>query len=256
MQDYENTIIKQMKRFSNKTRLGLFLFFLIVMIMLASIICMAQFEPAPFKKPVKDVTDSVIVNYERLKREVGNNKVMPSEYEKQILFALSYFPELANTKIEFQFKKSKSGIIDTRPTIGSLLRNGSKRKYLVTIYNSVAGRTLSTFSNADVNAQVGILGHELCHIVYLKHSTGFGLLGLGIAHVSTRYMDGFENKTDSMDIERGLGYQLIAWKKYLDIGFKAMPLNESQPLQKSPARERYMSVEHILQVIAKSKVYQ
>jgi hypothetical protein len=226
------------------------------MLIFVSIIGMAQFEPSSFRKPVKDITDSVIVNYERLKMEFGENKEMPPGYEKQILFALSYFPELSNAKIEFQITKSKSGIIDTRPTIGGLLRNGSNRKYLVTIYDSISGRTLPTFSNADVNAQVGILGHELSHIIYFKNSTGFGLLGLGIAHISTSFMDRFENKTDSMDIERGLGYQLIAWKKYLDIGFKAMHFNEAQPLQKSPARERYMSVEHILQVMAKSKLYQ
>lgn len=245
-----------MKRSSKKTRPNLILCFLLIMILFSSTPGMTQFEPEPFKKPVTDVTDSVIVNYEKLKKEFGENKEMPPDYEKQVLYALSYFPELARSKIKFRIIKSKSGIIDTKPTIGGLLRKGSKRKYLVTIYESTEGRTLPYFSNAGVNGQVGILGHELSHIIYFKNSTGLGLLGLGIAHISTSFMDRFENKTDSIDIERGLGYQLIAWKQYLYKGFKAMHINDSQPLQKSAAHERYMSVEHVRQVMAKSKVYQ
>ena len=70
-----------------------------------------------------------------------------------------------------------------------------------------------------MNGQVGIIGHELTHILYFSQKNTFGLLNTGIAHVSTRYMDKFENKTDSVCIERGSGYQLIDWNIYLRNAF-------------------------------------
>lgn len=181
---------------------------------------------------------------------------MPASYEKQILIALSYFPELANAEIKFQVKKSSKGIISTRPSIGSLLRKSTKRSYIVIIYDSIEGRTLPAFSNCDVSGQVGILGHELCHIVDFNHRTGLSLVGLGIAHISKRYIDRYEYKTDSMNIERGLGYQLIAWKEYLYKGFDAMRRKHPVPSQKSVTHKRYMSIEEIRGVMAKSKLYQ
>jgi hypothetical protein len=245
-----------MNRLSKKSRFGLLILILLAIITFASITGLAQFETPPGKMPVTDITDSMIINYEKLKIKFGENKEMPSGYEKQILYALSYFPELAHTKIKFEIKKSRNGIIATRPSIGSLLRKGSKRTYLVIIYDSTDGRTLPAFSNCDVNGQVGILGHELCHIVYFNSSTGFGLLGLGIAHISKNFMDRFEYKTDSMDIERGLGYQLIAWKQYLYNGFKAMSTNDSPMSEKPGISQRYMSIEQVRRAMAKSKLYQ
>ena len=241
---------------AKKSQFRLFMLLFLVIITFASITGLAQFETPPSKKPLRDVRDSVTINYERLAKEFGENKEMPAGYEKQILFALSYFPELVHTKIKFQIKKSTGGIIDTRPTMSSLLRKSSKRTYLVAIYDSTDGRKLPTFSNADVNGQVGILGHEFCHIVYFNNCTGFGLMGLGIAHISTSYMDRFEHKTDSMDIERGLGYQLLAWKQYLEKGFKAMHPNEPATSEKPAAPKRYMSVEQIQEAMAKNKIYQ
>lgn len=195
--------------------------------------------------------------YLLLKEKYSINKKIPKKYEMQVLYALSYFPELAQTKIRFKIKKSKGGIIATRPTVGSILRSSSKRSYIVIINDSTEGRRLPTFSNGGVNGQVGILGHEFCHIIYFQNKSGFGLMGIAIGHVSRKYMDHFENKTDSMDIERGLGYQLIDWNLYLEKGFRALlPPGAPNPFEITGTRERYMSVEHIRRVMVKSALYQ
>ena len=115
---------------------------------------------------------------------------------------------------------------------------------------------MPSFVNAPVNGQVGILGHELCHIVYFSNRNSFGLIGLGVAHISTPFMDRFENKTDSMDIERGLGHQLISWVEYLHKGFRAMAgADASLPFEENTKRERYMSVGSIRRVMKGSLVY-
>lgn len=212
---------------------------------------------AQTRKPMEDITLAMDSAYSFLKEMNSINKKIPPVYEKQVLYALSYFPELAQTKIRLKIKKSRGGIISTRPTVGSLLRRSSKRSYIVAINDSIEGRKLPSFSNAGVNGQVGILGHEFSHIIYFQNKTGFGLMGILIGHVSRKYMDHFENKTDSVDIERGLGYQLIDWNLYLEKGFRALlPPGAPNPFEKTGTRERYMSIDHIRGVMAKSALYQ
>ena len=216
----------------------------------------AQLKAIFSKKPVPDITDSLNSGYQRLLKQYGPNIKTPPGLEKQILYALSYFPDLEKTKIRFKLNKSTGGIIATRPTVGSLLRRSSKRTYIVFISDSIKGRTMPMFANSDVNGQVGILGHELCHIVYFNNSTGFGLLGLAISHVSKKYMDRFEYNTDSMDIVRGLGYQLIAWNIYLHKKFSQMRTQSgTTPAPPAGLNKRYMSVEQIRrQMAARSKL--
>lgn len=213
-------------------------------------------DSIPQGQPITIITDSFLnAAYSSLTTQFGENKVLPLGYEKQILFALSYFPELAKTHITFKIKKGKNGIISTRPFNSSILKKSSNRSYIVIINDSSNGRAMPTWLNADINGQIGILGHELSHIIYFSKQTGLGLLGLGVAHISKKYMDGFENKTDSVDIERGLGYQLIAWNLYLRNSFANINPMFLKKMGNPGKRERYMSIEHIKQVMANSKTY-
>lgn len=207
--------------------------------------------------PVKKIAPRMESQYETNKSTFGANKIMPAEYEKQIITALSYFPELINTKITFTLVKGSSGVISTRPEWLSVFKNSGRRAYVVFIGDSSTKRIPRfMFRNSPVDGQVGIIGHELSHIIYFSRRNTFGLLKTGIAHVSVRYMDRFENKTDSVCIERGLGYQLIDWNIYLRKAFGvADPENGPDPFFTDTTRERYMSPARIRQVIAKSKAY-
>jgi hypothetical protein len=211
---------------------------------------------AQTRKPLRDLTEDLKSRYLILKDSFATNKQIDERLQEQAIYALSYFPELKQIKITFKFKKSKSGIISTRPTIGSIFRRSSNRSYIVIVNDSTPGRVFPLFSGGGINGQVGIIGHELCHILYFQRKTGFGLLVLGVKHISTRFMDEFENKTDSVNIMRGFGYQLMDWKTYLDQAFKKMlPSNHKWNGAESVKRERYMSVESIRRVMAKSVLY-
>jgi hypothetical protein len=226
------------------------------LVILAIVICgFNSFGQIP--RPLPDITEAMNIAYASLKDSTSANKQIPPSVHKQVLYALYFFPELSKTKINFKLKKSKSGIISTRPTLGSIFRRSSKRRYLVIINDSTTGRRLPSFTNGRVNGQVGILGHELCHILYFQRKSGFGLIGLGIKHLSKRFMDNFENKTDSLDIERGLGFQLMDWKAYLDKAFREMNNagGFTNTFSEPAKRERYMSIESIKRVMAKSLIY-
>lgn len=212
---------------------------------------------AQIPPPVIDITNRMNNDYSANRKIFGVNKIMPAEFEKQIIAALSYYPELKETKITFLLQKGNSGVIETRPEWMSVFKNSKRRAYLVFFGDSSQRYTPQfMFRNSTVNGQVGIIGHELAHILYFSQKNTFGMLKTGIAHLSTKYMDNFENKTDSICIERGLGYQLIDWNIYLRKAFGvADPENGPDPFFSDPSRERYMPPVRIKQVMSRSKVY-
>src|SRR5437867_2867045 len=67
-----------------------------------------------------------------LKQSFGKNKTIPAVYEKQILIALSYFPELKNTHIEFLIKHAYTPL-STRPFWLSFADAEKSRTYIITI---------------------------------------------------------------------------------------------------------------------------
>lgn len=207
-------------------------------------------------KAYRDITENLNEEYPLLKARYGNNKQIPADFEKQILYALSYFPELENIHIKFRLRQGHHGIISTRPTIGSIFRRSSKRTYIVFIEDSSVTPQRYHYRYADVNGQTGIVAHELSHVVYFNHHSGIGLLRLAAGHVSRKYMDRFEYNTDSATVVRGFGYQLIAWNVFLRKAFGiANPETAPDPFIANAKRERYMSFASIRRVMAKSPIY-
>ncbi len=202
-------------------------------------------------KPLNDITAMV----DQPREHLGVNKAMPTKFEKQILAALRYFPELQKTKIHFKIRSGWGGL-SARPSWASLFRRSRNRRYIVMIGDSTkTAHPKVLFSNAGLNAQVGILGHELSHVLYFSRKSSWGLFGTGLGHLSKSHMDMFENKTDSVCIEQGLGYQLLAWSTLLrDAAVKPATKNVNPTGRKR--HERYMTPASIQRVMRNSKVYQ
>jgi len=226
---------------------------------LITLLCLllAFVSQAQTRKARRDITTNVDEEYSSLKDSFSTNKEIPAKFEKQILYALSYFPELRQARIKFVLRRDHGGIISSRPTIGGIFQRSSKRQYVVFIEDSSTSKSLNYhFRYADVNGQTGIVAHELSHIVYFSHHSGVGLLRLAAAHLSRKYMDRFEYNTDSATIVRGFGYQLIAWNVFLRKAFGVPnPETAPDPFINSAKRERYMSFTSIRRVMDKSPIY-
>lgn len=143
------------------------------------------------------------------------NKVIPGEYKKPILTALSYFPELKNVKIIFRIKKQFSCFI-TKPDFISIFKRKNHRTYLVTI----SDQTIDTlkplmFQNLTFEQQVGVIGHELSHVVDFNSKNFFQTIELGIGHLSKKYIDRMEFNTDRICIMHGMGSYLLANSKHV-----------------------------------------
>src|SRR6187397_2486327 len=65
-------------------------------------------------------------------KEFGTKKEIPQQYEKPILTALSYFPELKEVHIVFKIKKAYTPLT-TRPDFAGVFQRKDHRTYIITI---------------------------------------------------------------------------------------------------------------------------
>ncbi|HMK19610.1 MAG TPA: hypothetical protein VK492_15515 [Chitinophagaceae bacterium] len=148
-------------------------------------------------------------------KEFGNKKEIPQQFEKPILTALSHFPELKNVHIVFRIKKAYSGLT-TKPNFIGVFKRKDHRTYIITISNE----TIDTLKplllhNLTFEQQVGVIGHELSHVVDFNSKNFPQTIGVGIGHISKKYLDKMEFNTDRICIQHGLGKYLLAYSKHV-----------------------------------------
>lgn len=148
-------------------------------------------------------------------KEFGYKKEIPQQFEKPILTALSHFPELKNVHIVFRIKKAYSGLT-TKPNFAGVFKRKDHRTYIVTISNE----TIDTLrplllQNLTFEQQVGVIGHELSHVVDFNSKNFPQTIGVGIGHISNQYLDKMEFNTDRICIQHGLGKYLLAYSKHV-----------------------------------------
>ncbi len=175
------------------------------LLLLVSIISTGKLWGQPSAPKVIWQTD-FLDKAQQLQSKYGKNKVLPHGYELQCLIALSYYPELKNTSIEF-VKKNIDATMAARPKMWSTLQGRKNRKYRIFI-NTNADRDGLLLSEVSFNAQVGILAHELAHILYYTNKSSWSIVGNGVAYVSKKFRTKFERATDERTIQHGLGWQL------------------------------------------------
>jgi len=201
-------------------------------------------------------TDSLSESYFlTLKHEYGNKKVYPAQLEKQILIALSYYPELKNTPIKFQSRPNHSPGF-TRVTWGGLFEPSRKRHFLVVISDSTEKLLMPLiFKNLPFNVQIGLIGHELAHVSDFITMTTLEIIKHVICSVSSKYIDKFEGNTDAICIAHGLGYQLLEWSSYVRKKMNTVNWDGPDHVHRIKKRERYMNPGVILKRIHENPLY-
>lgn len=177
-------------------------------------------------------------------QQFSYNKSIPNVYANEILTALSYFPELKKDKIKFRIKRRFVPLATKIKPI-SILKPRGQRSFVITISNwTIEKYKPILFANLSFSSQVGVLGHELSHVVDFKERSFKSLVGLLTGQFSKRYLDRMENNTDKRCIEHGLGYQLLAWSEevHLKLNHKTKIEKISMKSDKiQTSEERYMS---------------
>lgn len=65
------------------------------------------------------------------------------------------------------------------------------------------------------NAQIGVIGHELAHIVDYDSKTKTGLIFMAAGYICPNKRRQIENRVDEITIEHGLGYQVKDFSKFV-----------------------------------------
>lgn len=178
-----------------------------------------------------------------LREACSYKKTLIPRFEMQLLSTLSYYPELDSTEIVFKEAPKIKASLNARPTVGSILfRRRSKRKYVIRIKPNNAD-SLATLEEVGFNGAIGVLGHELNHIVDYSNRGFFGILGRMFNYGSKKGKRKYENEIDRMTIQKGLGWQLHDWEDYV--------LNKSNAKVKYKAYKRstYYTPEEIITLI-------
>lgn len=201
--------------------------------------------------------DSISENYlSELKKEYGRYKKYPSRYEKQILIALSYYPELKQTPVIFRIRRRHTTAF-TRATWAGLFEVPGKRHFVITLSRK-SERLLDPllFKNLPFNAQIGVIGHELAHVTDFASMTTMQILHHAIKNISRSYIDRFEYNTDAICIMHGLGYQLLTWSSFVREKMNRQNWSGPDYAHRILTKERYMNPTTILEKMKQLAIYQ
>jgi len=147
-----------------------------------------------------------------LRSQFNYNKFFYEKYELQTLIALSYFPELKNTTISFKRRELRTTMA-ARPKGIEVFREKGKRGYVIYI-NDFPSVKVSPDS-VSFNAQVGIIGHELAHIVDYEQTSSLKMLIVGFSYLNKKFRTKFERATDLRTINHGLLWQCYDFALYV-----------------------------------------
>lgn len=183
-------------------------------------------------------------------------KVIPKEIHSATLLALSYYPELVGHKIAFRFR-NKITPLSSRPCLFSLFVQREKRTYIITISRKTTKQISPIlFANLPFNAQVGVIGHELAHIIEFSQKSSWQLVTLFFKNLKSSNTDRFEFNTDRVCIEHGLGYQLYDWSAFVRV---ALQIREWKGVtfdgDTAQVNQRYMNPPTIHRFMQKNGMY-
>lgn len=186
-----------------------------------------------------NVSEARTMTYEEMKIAYGNNKTLLPEIEVPTIIALTFYPELRNVSVRFEYKKIGTTMC-TRPDVQSIFRK--ERAYVIYINPDVSETGGVSLKELNLIQSIGLIAHELAHIVDFEKRNNFAVIKCGILYsFSPNYHIKLERATDEMVINKGLGKELYEFTNYV--------VNTSQASEKYKAfkKKNYLLPEEIKQ---------
>jgi hypothetical protein len=146
------------------------------------------------------------------------NKKIPPIIKKSVLIALSHYPELLETPIEFVFKQDiKGSVMQAQPKFITLLQGKEGRAYQINISSTFKlTHSALPIHQLPQDIMVGWIGHELGHIMDYENRSTLGLLKFGFGYLfSEKYLKRAEIIADTYAVNHGLGGYIIKTKEYI-----------------------------------------
>lgn len=181
------------------------------------------------------------------------HKQIPVVIEKNVLTALSFFPELINTPIRFHLKKSiRNSVMQAQPVPTTLLRKRQKRQYRINISEQFKLlHTRMPITDIPDTVMIGWIGHELGHILDYESKSNYGMMAFGYRYYfHPSFVKEAERAADTLAVTRGMGRYIIATKRFI------LDHAELPQTYKDKISRLYLSPDIILEMVQKLEVKQ
>jgi len=235
-------------------KIGLIILSLILLLVVT--IVFQQVDPKQKKPMVEtysfaDTLANRTYNLDSLKAIIGDNKGLPQGFEVAAAIAYSAFPELKDVTINMILTQ-EGAPMESTPVIGSLFDPARNRQYHILLNdakNSFFDPIL--LRSLPFDAQVGILAHELGHVVYYQELNIFAFAKWGLKYLrDDEFRAAHERSTDLMPVYHGLGSQIYQYAYFVrkDPTCKALYEEEKDFIDKY-----YLTDEELLEIILSSR---
>ena len=203
-------------------RLGkISLILLSLIILVAAMVAFQKVDPKqkePTGKPYAfdDTLANRTYNLDSLKKIIGENKGLPPGFETAAAIAYSAFPQLKDVNIDMILTE-EGAPMESTVDIGSLFGARKNRRYRILLndaHNSFFDPIL--LRSLPFDAQVGILAHELGHIVYYHDLNVFEFGNWGLNYLrDDEFRATHERTTDLVPVYHGLGSQIYQYAYFI-----------------------------------------
>ncbi|MDP2687709.1 MAG: hypothetical protein Q8O62_10840 [Aequorivita sp.] len=180
-----------------------------------------------------------------------DNKIIPESIKKEVIEAITFYPELYDTSIEFKFKDNiKKSTMQAQPRFASFFRTKENREYIILISRKIQieGEEF-TMEDIPSDVKVGWIGHELGHVMDYRERTNIGMLIFGLKYLfSPLHIKEVERAADTYAIQHGMGDYILTTKNFI---LDNAHLSEKY---KDRIRNLYISPEEVMELINKGKL--
>lgn len=146
------------------------------------------------------------------------NKILPPDLLEEVKTALSFFPELREVSIEFEYKEDTGkSLMQAQPDFNDFLKSKQNRSYKIYIssrFRPKEGKLPENEIAQDV--LIGWLGHELGHIMDYRDKTALDMAVFGVKYVSSsKYLQKVEKTADVYAVNSGMADYILATKDFI-----------------------------------------
>lgn len=172
--------------------------------------------------------------------------IAPENIREEAEKALSFYPELYNTEVEFKFNDMvRKNFMQAQPKWKSMLQSKKDRSYIVLISKKFkVEHKVFTVDEIPKDVLVGWLGHELGHVMDYRDRSTIGIIIFGIKYLySKSHLKEVERAADDYAVQHGMGKYILKTKNFI--------LNHTSlsDQYKNHMRQFYLSPEEIVELI-------
>jgi hypothetical protein len=174
------------------------------------------------------------------------NLIVPENIKAEAEMALSFYPELAHTEVEFKCNDMiRKNFMQAQPKWKSIFKARKKRAYIILISKKFKVEDKHfTIDEIPDDVLIGWLGHELGHVMDYRSRSTIGMLVYGIKYLySHSHIKEVERAADDYAVKHGMGNYILKTKEFI---LNNTSLSDSY---KNRMRKFYLSPEEIAELI-------